>query len=134
MKTVRIDALGEGRPLDLTAEGREVIDLLLVGGRTLYVDGGHFLRSHGIGTERHVHTGVTGTDYHDSPADPGVFAVVDALQEVQALDQPFVAGERNHHRIMGTAGDDQCVILFLQLFEELRRQFSARSGYPLPFP
>ncbi len=55
--------------MDLAAECFDVVDLVLVGGRTLDVDGGHLLRPHGIGAEAHVHAGVAGADYHDPLAD-----------------------------------------------------------------
>ena len=101
------------RPLDIATQRGEVVDLLLVGGRTLHVDGGDLFRAHGIGAERHVHAGVAGADDDHLPADLGIFAVIDRLQEVKPLDQPLMAGERDHHRVVGAAGDNQRVVFVL---------------------
>ncbi len=103
--------------MNLAAEGVEVVDLFLVGGWSLHVDSGNLLGAHGIGADGHVHAGVTGTDDHYPATDLGVFASVDFFEEIQTLDQSFMAGEGDDHRVVGTTGDYHCIGLGANAFK-----------------
>ncbi len=111
MHPLGVDVAGEEGPDDLAAEGLDVVDLILVGGRALDVDGGDVLGPHGVGAEADVHAGIAGAKDDNALADGGTAAVVDLLEKIESLDQALVAGEGDDDRVVGAAGDDDGVAL-----------------------